>query len=204
MPWVRAFQRKVHTLSVAIPQFVLLAHVSSLRLPSGHSGLVPTLRNVACTSLISPRLLVMDGSIWASLLGVAIRHVICGVYLLNYLFIYFSSQLCCPLWFQNSPQTHQWEGFLVFGNFSSFRTPSPGRVSIPNSFVSLFIFYILSYLLLKTMGCLSGCLVSSASIQKLFCGIYSAFKWSFDEFVGEKVVSQSYSSAISGPPPFQF
>ena len=85
------------SLSLAIPQFVLLAHVSSLRLPSGHSGLVPTLRNVACTSLISPRLLVMDGSIWASLLGVAIRHVICGVYLLNYLFIYFSSQLCCPL-----------------------------------------------------------------------------------------------------------
>ena len=29
------------------------------------------------------------------------------------------------------------------------------------------------------------------SIQKLFCGIYSAFKCSFDEFVGEKVVSSS-------------
>ena len=39
--------------------------------------------------------------------------------------------------------------------------------------------------------------MSSASIQKLFCGIYSAFKCSFDEFVGEKVVS----SAILGPPP---
>ena len=36
----------------------------------------------------------------------------------------------------------------------------------------------------------------SASIQKLFCGIYSVFKCSFDEFVGEKVVSPSYSSAI--------
>ena len=48
--------------------------------------------------------------------------------------------------------------------------------SIPNSFVSLFIFYILSYLLLKTVGCLSGCLVSSASIQRLFCGICSVFK----------------------------
>ena len=30
----------------------------------------------------------------------------------------------------------------MFGNFSSFKTPSPGQVSIPNSFVSLFIFYI--------------------------------------------------------------
>ena len=44
--------------------------------------------------------------------------------------------------------------------------------------------------------------MSSASIQELFCGIYSAFKCSFDEFVGEKVVSLSYSSAILGPPPW--
>ena len=29
---------------------------------------------------------------------------------------------------------------------------------------------------------------------------YSAFKYSFDEFVGEKVVSLSYSSTILGPP----
>ena len=132
-----------------------------------------------------------------SLLGVAVRHIICGFYL----FI-FSSRLCCPLRVQNSTQTWQWEGFPVFGNFSSLKTPSPEWVSIPNSFVSLFIFYILSYLLSKTMGCLSGCLVSSSSVQ-LFCGICSAFKWSFDEFVGEKVVSPSYSSAILGPPPSQ-
>ena len=32
-------------------------------------------------------------------------------------------------------------------------------------------------------------------------GIYSAFNCSFDEFVGKKVVSLSYSSAILGPPP---
>ena len=35
-------------------------------------------------------------------------------------------------------------------------------------------------------------------VQKLFCGICSVFKWSFDEFVGEKMVSWSYSSAILG------
>ena len=80
------------------------------------------------------------------------------------------------------------------------KTPFPGWISIPTSFVSLFVFYIFSYLLLKTMGCFSGCLMSSVSIQKLFCGIYSAFKCSFDEFVGEKVVSPSYSSAILRPP----
>ena len=42
--------------------------------------------------------------------------------------------------------------------------------------------------------------MSSAGIQKLFCGIYSAFKCSFDEFVGEKVFSPSYSSTILAPP----
>ena len=93
----------------------------------------------------------------------------------------------------------------MFGNFSLFKTPFPGQSSIPTSFLSLslsffVVFYIFSYLLLKTMGCFSGCLMSSVSIQKLFCGIYSAFKCSFDEFVQEKVVSLSYSSTILGPP----
>ena len=49
------------------------------------------------------------------------------------------------------------------------------------------------------MGCFSGCLMSSASDQKLFCGVCLVFKRSFDEFVGEKVVSRSYSSAILVP-----
>ena len=83
---------------------------------------------------------------------------------------------------------------------SSIKTPFPGRVSVPSSFVSLFIFYVLSYLLSKTMGCFSGRLMSSASDQKLFCEVCSAFNYSFDEFVGEKVVSPSYSSAILASP----
>ena len=82
-----------------------------------------------------------------------------------------------------------------------FKTPFWGQSSVPTSFVSLFIFYIFSYLLSKIMGCFSGCLMSSFNIHKLFCGIYSAFKCFFDEFVGEKVVSLSYSSAILGLPP---
>ena len=40
----------------------------------------------------------------------------------------------------------------------------------------------------------------SASGQKLFCEVCSAFKCPFDEFVGEKVVSLSYSSANLVPP----
>ena len=65
------------------------------------------------------------------------------------------------------------------------KTPFPGWSSMPTSFVSLFIFYIFSYLFSKTMGCFAGCLMSAASIQKLFCGTYSAVKCSFDEFVGK-------------------
>ena len=93
----------------------------------------------------------------------------------------------------------------LFLRFPSWhRIPFPGRSSHPTSFVSFFVFYIFSYLFLKTMICFSGCLMSSASIQRLFCGIYSALKCSFDEFLREKLVSPSYSSAVLGPPPLCF
>ena len=48
---------------VDIPQSGLLAQVSSLRLPLGHSGLVLTLSNVAHVSLTSPSLLVADAGV---------------------------------------------------------------------------------------------------------------------------------------------
>ena len=87
---------------------------------------------------------------------------------------------------------------------TSIKTPFPGRISVPNSFVSLFIFYILFYLLLKTMGCFSECLMSSASDQKLFCVVCSGFKCSFHEFVGEKVVSLSISTILATPSVLSF
>ena len=92
--------------------------------------------------------------------------------------------------------------FLKFPSWDGL--PFPGRSSLPTSFVSFFIFYIFSCLFLKTMVCFSGCLMCSASIQKLFFGIYSVLKFSFDEFLREKVVSPSYSSAILGPPQGSF
>ena len=82
---------------------------------------------------------------------------------------------------------------------SLLKTPFLERTSVL-PLLSLLSFIFFCYFLSKTMGCFSGCLMSSAGIQKLFCGICSAFKCSFDEFVGEKVVSPSYSSAILGPP----
>ena len=70
------------SFSLAIPQFGLLSHISFLRLPSGHSGLVLALSNAVYASLFSPYLLVADASIWAtSPLGVAVRRIISGVYL---------------------------------------------------------------------------------------------------------------------------
>ena len=172
-----------------------LPHISSLRLSSGYSGLVPTLSNAACATLFSPRLLVVDASIWAtSTLGVAVRHIICGFYL----FIFPPSYVA--LWDSKSPQRPTGERVSWCLEISLLLWLPPWDGSPSLTLVSLFIFYILSYLLSKTMGWLSGCLVSSARVQKLFCGICSAFKWSFDEFVGEKVVSPSYSSTILGPP----
>ena len=132
----RAFREKGLFLcvSLAIPRFGLLSHISSLRLSSGHSGLVLTLRTsyAGCASLPSPHSLVVDPSVWAtSPLAVVLRCVFCGVFF----FFFFPSWLCCPLRFQNSPQTLLCEGFLLCGDFSSFLTPSPGWVSVPKSFL---------------------------------------------------------------------
>ena len=106
MPYIGTFHGKVLSLSflfffpclsLAIPQFGLLSHISSLRLPSGHSGPILTLSNAVCTFLFGPSLLVMDSSIWAtSPLGVAVRHVICQFYLFICLFIYFFLPVMLP------------------------------------------------------------------------------------------------------------
>ena len=65
---------------VAIPQSGLLAEVSSLRLPLGHSGSVLTVSNVARASLPSPRLLVAGTGVcaaspWAGNLWVLIIYL---------------------------------------------------------------------------------------------------------------------------------
>ena len=122
-----------------------------------------------------------------------------GAHSVGFLFLFFFfSWLCCPLRFQNSPKTCLWEGFLLFGNFS-FMTPSKGWVSVPTSFVSLFVFYIFSYLLSKTMGAFLVldvlCQHSKVVLWNLL-RVQMFFWW----ICGEKVVSLSYSSAILGLP----
>ena len=113
-------------------------------------------------------------------------------------FIYFSSWFGCFPRFKNFPQTSPVRGFPGVWKLSLLGLPSRDR-SLSLTLLSLSIFYILSYFLLKTMGCFSGCLMSSVSDQKLFCGVCSVFKCSFDEFVGERMVSPSDSSVILAP-----
>ena len=77
----------------------------------------------------------------------------------------------------------------------------PGTVSIPNSFVSLFVFYIFPTFFQREWAAFLGVQCPLPSLQKLFCVSCSAFKLFFDEFMGEKVVSPSHSSAILRLPP---
>ena len=72
----------------------------------------------------------------------------------------------------------------------------------PSLFCLFFCLLYFSYLLSKTMGYFSGCLMSSASIQKLFWEFTQRLNVLFDEVVGKKVVFPSYSSATLGPPSF--
>ena len=103
--------RLIFSLSLADPQFKLLSHVSSLQLSSGHSGPVLALSNAARSSPFCPHLVVADAGVWGTfMLGVAFRHVIFGFYL-------FFLPVRLPSRFENLPETHQCEGFLVFGNF---------------------------------------------------------------------------------------
>ena len=147
----------------------MLSHGGSLQLPSGHSRLVFTLSNTTCSSPFRPHLLMADASIWDTfLLGVAFRHVICGFYL-------FFVPVRLPSEIQKLPPDLPVRGFPGDWKLPLLRLPSQDG-SVPSSFVSLFIFYILSYLLWKTMGCFSGHLMSAASDQKLFCAVCSVFK----------------------------
>ena len=118
----------------------------------------------------------------------------------NYLLIfprYYVALCAIKAWHRLSSESVSW-----CLETSLFLRLLPGMELCPYLFCLFFCLLYFSYLLSKTMGCFSGCLMSSAGIQKLFCGFYSSFKCSFDEFVGEKVVSPSYSSAIIGPSPF--
>ena len=132
----------------------------------------------------------MDGGVWSTFLpGVAFRHVICGFYS-------FSLPVRSPSKIQKLPPAPPVWGFPGVWKLPLLRLPSQdGSPSL--ALLSLFLSFIFCPTSFRRQwGCFSGRLMFSASDQKLFCEVCSAFNCSFDEFVGEKVVSLSYSSAI--------
>ena len=105
----------------------------------------------------------------------------------------------CPLRFQNSPLILPVRRFPIVWKFLLHN--SLPRTSLSSKILCLpFHFYFLSYFIPERLVCLSGYLGSSTSIQKMFCGSCSTCRRSFDVFVGEKVISPSYSSAVLGLP----
>ena len=92
-----------------------------------------------------------DAGVWDTcLLGVAFRLVICEFYLF-FLLVRLLSEM------GKLPPDPPVRGFPRVWKLSLLRLPSlPGGISIPNSFVSLFIFYILSYFLSKTVASFLG------------------------------------------------
>ena len=127
--------RLIFSLSLAIPPFKLLSHVSSLRLPSGHLGPVLTLSNVSRSSLFHPHLLVVDVGVWGTfLLGVAFRHVICGFYL-------FFLPVRLPSEFRKLPPDLPVWGFPDVWKLPPLRLPS--RYGSPSlALLSLFLSFI--------------------------------------------------------------
>ena len=189
------------SLSLSFSPVSLAIHSLGCYFTLAPSDCPQSIQSQSLSSVHNPRLPVQP-----QLAGAGRQHLgyfSAGFQLGNSFFFFFFPPRYVSLWDSKTPQRPTGERASC-----CLETSPPSRLLPQN--VSLFVFYILSYLFSKRMGCLSGCLVSSARIQKLFCGSFSAFQWSSDEFMVEKLVSLSYSSAILGPtplphpPPLQF
>ena len=90
----------------------------------------------------------------------------------------------------------------MFGNFSLFKTPFPGRNSVPPSFVLFFcLVYFFSYLLLKSWVAFLGAWCPLPAFRSCFV----EFTWRLNVLLMNlwgRVFSPSYSSAILAPPPW--
>ena len=149
----------------------------------------PFLSNAAHASLFSPHLLVVDASIWGTiLLGRVFRQVICGFYL-------FSLLVRLPSKIQKLLPDPPVRGLPGVWKLPLLWLPSrDGSLSL--ALLSLFLSFIFCPTSFwRQWAAFLGTWCPLLD-QKLFCGVCSVFKCSFDEFVGEKVVSPSYSSAI--------
>ena len=132
---------------------------------------------------------------------VLFNNYLCGEF---FLFCLPSTCFCIPLWGSSAPlHALSWGGFWVYGNFSSFMTPSLGHRSPHQNSLSLFFIFIICPASFWSLACLFRSLGSSASVQKVFRGSCSTCRYIFD-VVRSKVISLSYSSTIfNGSPHLQ-
>ena len=137
------------------------------------------------TSLFNPCSLLAVVSVRAtSQLGVLDRCVICGFF-----FFFFSPPSYVALWDSKTPYSPARESVSWYFEASPPTQLPSQDVSLSLTLFSLYILYF-ALPLFKENGLTFWVLLSSTSVQQLFCGICSVFKWSFSEFVGDKVVSR--------------
>ena len=119
------------SVSLLFPQLGLLCHISPLRVSSGIQPML-TLRAEEAAAPLHPAPSHCKWTWECELL-----HNFHSAWILWWFF----SPWYAALWDSKGPQwLCLWETFLLCGNFSSFTTPSTEQVSVPRSFVSLFIF----------------------------------------------------------------
>ena len=149
-----------------------------------------TQSNATCSSPFRPHLLVADAGIWGTfLLVVAFRHVICEFYL-------FFLPVRLPSEIRKLPPDPPVRGFSGVWKLPLLRLPSQDR-SPSLALLSLFlssIFYPTSFW--KQWAAFLGAWCLLLAVRSCFVKFAQHSNVLFDEFVGEKVVSPSYSSAI--------
>ena len=113
--------------------------------------------------------------------------------------------LCSPPWLRSFPPAHPpslpvkglpsvWKPFLLHSSLP--------LVQVPSLFFCLFcFFFLLPYPSTWGLSCILGGLTSSASVQWVFYRSSSTCRCISDVFVGRKVISASYSSAIFSESP---
>ena len=130
------------SLSLAVPHFALLAHVSSFRLSSGHSGPVLTLSMQPVSSCSAP-----DHCRWTWASGILLQWELpLGLYL--WFFSFFSPPSYVALWYSETLHRPAGErvSWCLETSPASWLPPWDRSPSL-NFFFRLFIIYILSYLL---------------------------------------------------------
>ena len=125
------------SVSLVIPQFELLSHVSFPQIVLRAFRPCPYSKNRLCSPCLPVQPLLTGDR--RKRPGTCLLKLWLGAYSVGF---FFFLPVMFPSEIPKLPTDPPVRGYLLCGNFSSFTTPSPGQVSIPNSFVSVFVFYI--------------------------------------------------------------